>query len=203
MKIGTPDAKFVYSVTPDDELWLLRAVEAEGAPRADVAAALVNKFVWRRARTSFRGTLADHVRQYSQPVNPRWFPDGDKFLETVKTLSEPDRQMALARAEHRRDIQATRTSFSPGTRKAVHVALSRPPRMPEALDFAASWVEKEAPVWRALTPKEPGKNRFWANVESRGWTGYSVISLAPAAFSWGYLALGLGLMLLLFRGGES
>lgn len=195
MKVGTHDARFVYEVTPDDELWLLRAVEAEGAPRADVAATLVNKFVWRRARTPFRGTLAEHVRQYSQPVNPRWFPEGDKYAESVARLSEADKQIALARAQHRVQVHASRTTFSAPTRKAVRLALTSPPRLPEATDFAAPWVERKPP-WEALTPAEPGKNRLWVNPEAKGWKGYAIVSLAPVAIgiSWGLIALGVALL---------
>lgn len=196
MKIGTPDARFVYEVTPDDELWLLRAVEAEGAPRADVAQALVNRFVWRRTRTPFRGSLAEHVRAYSQPVNPRWFPDGDLFQESVQKLSQADKQIAFARAQHRMESHATRSQFGAATRKAVRIALTQPPRLPRGTDFAAPWVEKRPP-WEPLTPAEPGKNRIWTSPETKSWAGYSIVSLAPVAIgvSWGLIALGVVLFL--------
>lgn len=130
--------------TDDDRLWLLRAVEAEGAPRTLVAQTLVNRFAWLWDTTPGKYlTLTQLVQAYSQPVNPRWFPGGTLFEQSLGKLTPEQRPGAVTRAERRRDVHATRTTFSADTERAVDQALYGPITLPMgALHFAAPHVAR-------------------------------------------------------------
>jgi hypothetical protein len=119
-----------------DRLWLARAVQAEGAPRALVAQTLVNRWGSQLDR-GLSKTLTDVVREYAQPVNPRWFPGGDLFARYVQNLSAPDAARELARAVKRRDVHSVRDTFTDDTRAAVAQAFGGPLVIPPgAVDYA-------------------------------------------------------------------
>lgn len=129
------------SWTPDDRLWLLRAVEAEGEPRDLVAQVLVNRWAmfWDELPGKYT-SLGELVRAYAQPVNPAWFPDGRRYLQSVSAhQDDADYHALLRRAIQRRDVHSTRTHFSPGTLAAVDQALRGPIVIPPgALHYAAA-----------------------------------------------------------------
>lgn len=161
-------AKTAYAPTDEDRLWLLRAVAAEGAPEADVASALVSRFLARRER-GWHGTLADHVRAYAQPVNPRWFPDGD--LQLAWHAKDPARY-PMASAARRRDVHSARSVFAPKVVSAVDRALQRGPSI-AATDYAAQRIQRKAP-W-VKVQERPGENTFWLAPDTLRWTGYTVV----------------------------
>lgn len=157
-----------YNVTPDDKLWLLRAVAAEGKVHSAVAEALVNLFAATRAR-GITQSLAKLVRAYAQPVNPRWFPDGDLFEAKLKR--EPENAGALrAAALRRRDIHSKQTDFPPHVVRAVEYALSGVHQI-DVTDYAAHWHDASA-RYVARSQVTPGVNRMWTRFP--GWPGYSV-----------------------------
>lgn len=162
-----------YEPTTDDVTWLLRAVEAEGRPETVVAQTLVNGFMWARDRGAWSGDLADWVRSYAQPVNPRWFPNGDLYLaRAAKAETDQERKQLASRAAARPGL-SSRTVFSPIARDAVAKALSHRPALPEATDYAAPFVVR-APPWKALTAPADGVNRFWVRPAALGWPGYRI-----------------------------
>ncbi len=155
-----------YTPTQADKLWLSRAVEAEGPVRLQVARALVNLFALLRSKGDMR-SLADVVRAYAQPVNPRWFPTGDLFLKAYS----PPTPVQLAQAERRRDAHATRTTFSSDTKTAVEEALSSA-YASDITDYAAPTLDATKKGYVARSWPELGVNRLWTR--SVGWPGYAV-----------------------------
>jgi hypothetical protein len=64
----------IYQVTDDDRLTLIRAVAHEGKPYLAVAWCLLQRFCWLYPSYD---SFARFIKAYAQPINPRWFPDGD------------------------------------------------------------------------------------------------------------------------------
>ena len=85
-----------YEATDTDALVLAQAIAREGRPHNAVAWTLVQRFALLFPRYD---SLAGLVRAYAQPVNPRWFPDGDKHKARMRQL-EGDK--AAQEDEHRR-----------------------------------------------------------------------------------------------------
>lgn len=189
-----------YTPTPDDVLWLARAVQAEGAPRVRVAQTLVNGFLWARAELDSKRTLAQWVRAYSQPVNPDWMPGGKHYERELAAARLPVAQERIRSAGLRRQREhSTRLTFSPDTQRAVELALSKPPDLPGAVDFAAPWID-HGPPWVAFTPPIVGQNRFWSRPGAVGWTGYVVEGaehLRQQSKGWPWL-VGIGGLLLVW-----
>ena len=99
--------RFEYEPTAEDRAELARAVTFEGPPRRAVAWTLVQRFC-----LLFPGgrypSLAQLVRAYCQPINPRWFPDGDLYQIHARSLpTENERADARKRAERRPRQAAT------------------------------------------------------------------------------------------------
>lgn len=174
-----------YVPTSADVLWLRRAVEAEGAPRAGVARALVNLFMLQRSRGSTQ-TLTQLVRAYAQPVNPAWFTNGAKYLSATRTPAE------RARAEARERVHSTRTTFSADTQSAVAAALKAPFPV-DVTDYAAADVDA-SDKYEARTPARAGENRFWSRAP--GWPGYSVDGAGGAALGPLVVVMVLGFLVL-------
>ena len=165
-----------YPVRATDVLWLLRAVEAEGPDREEVAAVLVNGFVWARSMKAYRGTLTDWIRSYSSTVNPRWFVGGDKFDAELEHVPAAKREAYIAKAERRERVNAKRTAFSGATRAAVQKTLEGKVAFPpQATDFAAASVDAGAKGYRPLEQIIAGKNRLWSRPGAESWGGYAVI----------------------------
>jgi len=179
--LGKNGIEYVPSTT--DRLWLARAVEAEGAPRGDVASTLINGFIWARSERGYAAPLWQWVRSYSQPVNPAWFQHGAEHLKRLNGATETERNRLISLALVRESIHSTRVHFSGDTRAAVEFALSHPPILTEATDFAAPFRADgtefiRPPPWRPLTPAVRGRNRFWVRPAAIGWAGYRVAELA-------------------------
>lgn len=171
-----------YVVTADDALWLSRAVEAEGPPQPQVAATLINGFCWARATKGYRGSLTTWVRAYAQPVNPRWYPDGDLFQKSIEKLSQPQKIAQIATAAKRATTHSTRTSFSAGTKAAVTAALAGLVKFdPKTTDYAVHSLDASKKGYAALSPAQPGVNRLWARPGTQSWPGYVVDAAEQAA----------------------
>lgn len=187
-----------YAVTAGDRLWLSRAVQAEGPPETHVAQALVNGFMLSRSR-GYTKSLGEYVRAYAQPVNPRWFKGGDKYLESMDDAdTDEERTLRERKAYVREHVHSVRMAFSPVVRVAVERALAMPPEMPRATDYAAHYVVRKSP-WLALTDARAGVNRFWARPRTEGWAGYVVDAAVLGTVL--LLCLGLGFGAYYFRKG--
>ena len=162
-----------YRVTSEDVTWLLRAVDAEGPPHDKVAAVLCNGFVWARARKRWRRSLGEWVRAYSQPVNPRWFPDGELHLREL--AAHPENAEALTSAATRRMlVHSVRRTFTSSARSAVHAAITGQTKIPpEATDFAAPFVDATKRGYTPLEDATPGRNRLWTRPGAEQWRGYA------------------------------
>lgn len=183
-----------YDVTAEDKLWLLRAVSAEGAPREQVARALVNLFMYRREKQHKKETLARLVRAYAQPVNPRWYPDGDLHLAAVSSAL-PQSRAPLELAAHRRaTVISKRTEFTPETIDAVDAALSTGWNT-DITDYAAPTINATHKGYVARSAPKAGENRFWSRAV--GWAGYA----AENASGSGALVAFMILAVLLLRRG--
>mgnify|MGYP007063403786 CR=1 FL=1 len=165
--IGTPGGGRL-PVGARDRLVLLRAVQAEGAPRPWVAQVLVNRAAWLNSRDPQTWpTVARAVEAYSQPINPRWFPAGDKHAAHVRGMSPAARQVAEKQARRRRDWHAKRVTFTPDTEAAVAQAIDGPLIIPAgALHFARPNAARRASfeVVRAGT-RSPRVNEIYRNLE--------------------------------------
>lgn len=173
-----------YEPTADDRLWLSRAVSAEGAPYDGVARALVNLFMLQRSKGN-RQTLATLVRAYAQPVNPRWFENGDLFLAHARTPLE------VAQARARKDVHSKRAVFGAKVIAAVTRALSEP--YSGATDYAVPSLDATKKGYTALTVPTPGQNRLWTRDTS--WAGYTTAGASVAT-----LLLLAGAAYLLWKG---
>jgi hypothetical protein len=183
LSIVTPRGRQV-PWTDEDRLWLLRAVEAEGEPHVLVAQTLVNRFAWMFDEQPARFlTLTDLVRSYAQPVNPRWFPDGGAFKASLQKLPSNTHAAALERAEKRRDVHSTRSTFSQSTIDAVRAALFGPVQIPEgALNFAAP---SQAAPYPVLVPStDPATNVIYGENGRGARARYSLtrasVGISPA-----------------------
>lgn len=152
-----------YDVTPEDRLWLLRAVHAEGPPSEDVARALVNLFAWSHASGKVekpRRTLGALVRSYATPLMPtrRDSPEGSALRK--------------ARLAH-----SARVVFSRSAQDAVARALGTPWRS-DITDYGAWWLDSSDKYTARSAPKE-GANRMWTR--DANWKGYDVETTVDAA----------------------
>lgn len=164
-----------YSVTPDDVLWLARAVEKEclddgkDLDERRVAQALVNCFCL-EAKAGNYTSLERFVRAYAQPVNPRWYPDGDLFK---RWNARDPAKYAMSHAIARRDKHSKRNDFGQEACDAVDRALTDGPVdiLPDCTDYAASWLDASR-KYEPLSEPERGVNRMWTRAP--GWSGYQI-----------------------------
>ena len=131
-------------VSASDVLTLARAVEYEGSPRDAVAWTLLQRAAYVRShgRAVSVGRL---VEQYAQPINPAWFPTGQKHLDEMARLERLG-DAAGARAEQARaELRVTRA-------KTPWASLSE---------------ETRGVIWRAMTGQSkspiPGAVHYWAS----------------------------------------
>jgi len=166
-----------YQVTADDTLWLQRAVNEEAKSDDDryrVAQTLVNGFAAIKAYGR-GGTLAGYVRAYAQPINPRWFENGDLFQAEIAhpKYSAEDRAVLRERARKREYVYSKRTVFDPGTTDAVTRALADGPvNIPRSATDYGAYDLDASPRLTPLTPPVKGENRLWTARAS--WPGYGV-----------------------------
>ena len=153
-----------YYPTADDRLWLLRAVAAEGKPEPMVARALVNLFMLQRSKGNTQ-TLAKLVRAYAQPVNPRWFPDGDLHI-AAKAKGQDTAERAIKRIAH---SMRTLAAMPPHVVQAVNEALKSSFES-DITDYAAPTLDATSKGYLPRSVATPGVNRFWTRAST--WPGY-------------------------------
>lgn len=162
-------------------LWLARAVEAEGEPRKLVAQTLVNRWAWLLDKQpTLYPTLAALVRAYAQPVNPRWYPDGDLFLKQLAKVSgEKERNALLDRARLRQTVHSTRSQFSAATRAAVESAMRGPILIPPGATHYAI-PGREAAGFPVLVPGGVRENSIYGEPGGRATNAlYSFVQPGP------------------------
>lgn len=143
-------------------------MQAEGPPADLVAQTLVNRWAWLQDYNPGRyPTLTALVRAYASPVNPAWFPEGEKEREAEAAAQSPaELEHLKTRAIERRDVHSTRTAFSLVTANAVNQALSGPITLPAGVvHYAVS--TKKRPDLPLLIDGGPGRNSFWGESAGR------------------------------------
>lgn len=83
LKWSNSNGRHQYQVTPADRLTLIRSVWKEGKPYTEVAFTLLQRFGF--LYPTYK-SLSSFIRAYSQPINPRWFPNGDLHLAAISAL---------------------------------------------------------------------------------------------------------------------
>lgn len=164
-----------YDLTQNDLLALHRAVQGEVAPGAApedkrldarrVAETLINRFAYLRGRgIRTRWTLAQFVRAYAQPINPRW-------LEEL-CQSHPER-CTQSHIEKRREHRQ-RQRFDEFVYEAVAAALEgQKTTHPATVHFAMPGVVMDRSFIR-LTPDRKRLNTYFATADSMSWPGYEI-----------------------------
>jgi hypothetical protein len=180
---------FRYSVTPEDTLELARAVFLEGSPQSAVLWTLVQRFAFLYATGQFK-SLRDFIRNYAQPLNPEWFPDGRRFQEYHRDLIAAGKTKEAAAELRRANARPAKAALTweqipVAVRHLVESVLSgnRPgSRAPGALHY---WASRATPTMKPTEAKRynasrrpeltlldvgagfgPGVNVFFASVES-------------------------------------
>lgn len=196
--IRTPEGRWLR-IRPQDQLWLLRAVEAEGAPREMVAQALVNRWAYLvdHGYAQHFPTLASLVRAYAQPVNPRWYPGGDLHTGALERGQDTE-----ARARTRRDVHSTRSAFAASTRAAVRRAMLGQLTLPPGVVHYS--VPRDSDDWKRLEiiPGERGRtNAFYAAEGSEGYLYTPIKGHSPRGGRSTLAALGVLLAAAVVTGG--
>lgn len=136
---------FEYVLTPEDVLMLGRALNFEGPPASAVLWTLIQRFAFLRATGEYT-SLAKFLRDYVQPINPDWYPDGHRHLALIKELES---------AGKTKDAELER------------LAASRRPAK-----GATTWLQLQAPVRHLLETtltgnrpisRAPGAVHYWAS----------------------------------------
>ncbi len=154
---------FQYVVTPDDKLELARAVQHEGPPQAAVLWTLLQRFAMLYARGDYK-SLAVFVRAYAQPINPKWFPDGELFKARYQELLNAGKKAEAAAEKRRADLRPAKAKvtweqISPSVRHLVENVLSgnRPiSRAPGALHY---WASRATPTMKPAEAKNFNASR--------------------------------------------
>lgn len=185
-------------LTSEDILTLARAVEHEGYPHEGVAWTLIQRAAWLNTRGT-KVSLAALVKGYAQPINPKWFPEGQKHKDWVAYLEKQGRHgeaMAeVARAKSRPGKAAlTWSSLSQKTRDivsalargntaspllgAVHYWASRAPKgMGEGDAFALNQQKKpELILLRTPYGSVAGRNVFFAEKGSERFGNVRIVN---------------------------
>jgi hypothetical protein len=133
-------AEIRYVLTNNDYLTLARSVEFEGPPKVAVAWTLIQRFAYLYPTYT---SLAEFIKAYSQPINPRWFPTGQEHLALYSLLKQKNDLIGAARE----DMQAKRrvtfaatpmASIRPDTIAAIHkVFTDHTSPIPASLHFHA------------------------------------------------------------------
>lgn len=184
----------MLEVTPEDRLWLLRAVAREGAPHDLVAQALVNRWAYLHdQRPGLYPTLAELVRAYAQPINPRWMPGGDLLERRLARLREAGVSQELLAAERqrarRRERYAEASDFPPHVLEAVAGALEGPVVLPRGTLHYHSRGDRPFPVTRE---GRPGVNTMYGQAGAAD-ALYAVVTGTTGGRIAGLVAVGVGL----------
>jgi hypothetical protein len=112
LNITRKGEQYPYVITPKDKLDLTRAVAREGKPYDAVAWSLLQRFGWLYPTGQYE-TLSEFIRAYAQPINPRWFPNGDKHLARIRNLKR--KGASSTRIDEEEDRAERRVDFASAT----------------------------------------------------------------------------------------
>lgn len=96
LNIKKGDKTYKYKFTKEDILNLLRSVHKEGKQELAVAYSLVTRFALLYPSTF--SNFSTFLKAYVQPISPKWFPNGNKFLERYGEHPTP---LELEKAQER------------------------------------------------------------------------------------------------------
>lgn len=130
-----------YTVRPGDLMAMYRAVNHEGRPHRAVAWTLLQRFAHLYGMDAYP-TLQSLVQAYVQPINPRWFPDGDLHLRELGRLERTGAAQARIDDERARARRRVRYASEPLS------AISS--RALAAVDSILSGLDSHSPVARAV-----------------------------------------------------
>lgn len=115
-------------VTDEDALWLGRAMEGEAGSNALEAHACASVLLRRWAQRG-GASFTEHIRAFSQPVNPRWAAGGDLALRNPSSAT-------AAQLERRARVTALGwLQLSASARDAVAAVLGGRLLLPGAIDW--------------------------------------------------------------------
>jgi hypothetical protein len=86
------EKEYHYLLTETDILNLMRAVYKEGPDETAVAFTLLTRFAWIYPNYL---SFSEFVKNYAQPINPKWFPNGSKFKSYIKTIKDNNTKKLL------------------------------------------------------------------------------------------------------------
>lgn len=137
-----------YKLRENDVIWFARALWREGAPRAAVGYTLLQRFAALYPKYS---TLTQFIRAYAQPLNPAWFPTGQRHKRKIARLKKDNRHIEaskeIERAKKRVTYSHTPWSEIPEqyrnlTERLLTGAVPNP--TPTAIHFCASQAKRGA-----------------------------------------------------------
>lgn len=127
----TSSTGFAYTLSPEDKLWAAKMIKGEGGSPPAVLWTMAARFAMARG-----AGFAAFIRSYSQPINPRWYRDGELCREggrfagtdscSETRLRKRERILAMAAADLRPELlqveQWARGQVPNPVPKAVHFA---------------------------------------------------------------------------------
>lgn len=206
---------FSLPLTRDDVLALARAVDAEGYPKEGVTWALLQRAAWLHSHGKPL-SVQKVVTSYAQPINPLWFPGGEKHVAEVARLKRIGDERG-AQAEMQRAVTRLRKAakpweqLAPDTREVIEKVLDGRLKSPfphvthywasRAPDFAGNQARK--PNLQLIDAGYGFKGNVFFAEKAKEWlrplTLVNTSNLLKAATSPGVLtplAAGVGLLLL-------
>lgn len=137
-----------YRLTPEDAEWTIRMAVYEGSDPTAVLWTMAQRWILMRARGAGYTKFATMLRQFSQPINPRWLRDGEFCRPGGRYAGEPD-------CSEDKLVRRARAQSEP-----LATAIGRAPELAQG---AVLWLRGEAanPVPRATDfAQEPVAESF-------------------------------------------
>lgn len=148
---------YAMPVSPSDILTLARAVDGEGSPQLGVAWTLIQRAAWLRMHGN-PVSLGKLVEQYAQPINPAWFPGGDKHEAELARLNRAG-DIAGARKEvekaQKRVLKSQKSwsELSDTTRRTIASVISGSSKSP--VEGAVHYWMSRGPDFESNQAKRP------------------------------------------------
>jgi len=133
-----------YKLTETDILDLTRSAWREGEPVTAVVHALLQRYVATHPVKKWP-SLSLFLRDYVQPINPRWFTTGDLHMKALAAMDQKKRKDEIERAKNRERYAITPLTKIPARyRQIVQAVLSGGIKTPaaQAQHFVASQAPK-------------------------------------------------------------
>jgi hypothetical protein len=196
MTFPSEGARATVIITPGEWLWFARSLNHEGAPMEGNAWTMLQRFAFMYPRFKKFG---DFVRAFSQPVNPKFYPDGSKHLEWMAAATTDERRADLTRRAERR-LRFAREGWSDISPR-VKITLAKilagelPSPVPGAIDFAAVADPEAHARARGLTlvRATPGQNSFFTKAGASSLSDRSITFRAISRAMVGAIIALLGL----------